>query len=90
MLHRRKIGDSLRREGWDATSRVTGTVEVRRPASCSADGFRSRLLERVRSLGYEPTIVAGRNSDGEACIVFHTPETLAQAGQGGHGYRSGR
>jgi hypothetical protein len=88
MLHRRKIGDTLRHEGWDARSRVAGTVEVRRPTSSSAD-FRDRLVARVQSLGYEPTIVAERDSDGNPCIIFHTSETLAQSGQGGHGFGSG-
>lgn len=73
------------REGWSATSHVDGTVDVERPAGSDLPNVRQKLAERIRSLGYEPTFVS---ADSGRTILFHTPETLAQRGQGGHGFPS--
>ena len=84
MLHRRRISDTLKREGWDAKSQVVGTVEVHSFGGVPATQHREKLLDRVRSLGYEPTVVSEKGGR----ILFHTPETLAQEGEGGHGFQS--
>ena len=87
-LHRRTIRDALVRQyGWDVTSRVEGVIEVRPAAPvASAADFPEEVLSVVRDMGYRPTLLSVRDPQDHLCIRFHTPETLAQSGRGGHGY----
>jgi serine/threonine protein kinase len=91
-LHRRTISDTLKREdGWPAKSTVEGFVEVRPFAQhLSVSELRDMVVSRVRGLGYNPTVIGEADASGRPCIRFHTPETLAQAGRGAHGYAEER
>jgi len=88
-LFRRTIGAAIKREtGWDVFTHVKGTIDVHPPDSDRVTtDFRDEVVRLVRELGYEPTIIARRNEKGRPCVRFHTPETLDQAGMGGHGYK---
>jgi hypothetical protein len=89
-LDRRTIRSGLQGgHGWTVKSHVEGTLSVWPPAeSVSSVVFREQVEAAVRALGYEPTVISTRDEKGRTCIRFHTPETLKQAGRGGHGYRS--
>jgi hypothetical protein len=87
-LVRREIrSDLIRNHGWEVESHVPGTVSVWPPTQgVSVTEFRDQVVAAVRALGYEPTVIATADEKGRTCIRFHTPETLAQEGRGGHGY----
>jgi hypothetical protein len=87
-LHRRKIRSGLiEHYGWKVQSHVEGTISVWPPsAALSATEFRDQVVDAVRALGYEPTVIATADDKSRTCIRLHTPETLAEEGRGGHGY----
>ena len=87
-LYRRRIKSLLEKEtGWTVKSHVNGTIDVYPPASVTASDARDEVIRRVRDFGYEPTVESSRDVKGRVCICFHTPETLQQKGQGGHGFK---
>jgi hypothetical protein len=87
-LHRRTICDTLKRERrWTATSKVDGWIEFTPPASIlSIDAFADEVRLAVTGMGYTPTVRISRDRTGRSVVRVHTPETLDQAGRGGHGF----
>jgi hypothetical protein len=85
-LARRKIGDALKEQlaeaGWNIRSRVSGSIRAHAPQDIAVDVAREEITRRVQALGYIPTIVSDRKSNGDVCITFTTPEITAEAGIG--------
>jgi hypothetical protein len=87
-LYRRRIKSRLEKEtGWIVKTHVNGTIDVYPPAGLTPLEAKDEVVRRVRDYGYEPTVESSRDAKGRVCICFHTPETVQQEGQGGHGFR---
>ena len=87
-LHRRIIKTALEREtAWTVETHVSGLIDVYPPQSLDPNVALNEVVRIVASVGYEPTVVGTSDDQGRRSIRFHTPETLEQAGEGGHGFR---